>query len=174
MAKVKPSETTVVTDKAREAGRTVAAGRVTTEAAVTDGISLAQAGLHRTEAKVKENMDKAMKTAEEFVSFGQGNFEAIMESGRVWAAGVQALSKQAAVTAQAALDDTLSGFKALAAAKTLKEALDIQGGLARANMEKAVAETGRFTDASMKLAEQALAPLAARMTAAVESFGRAV
>lgn len=174
MAKAKPSETTVVTDAAREAGRVVAAGREKTEAAVTDGISLAQAGLHRTETKVKENMDKAMKTAEELVSFGQGNFEAFVESGRIWAAGVQLLSKQAAVTAQAAVDDTLSGFKALAGAKTLKEAFDIQGTLARASMEKAMAETGRFTDASMKLAEQTLAPLTARVTAAVETFGKAV
>lgn len=172
MAKAKP--TPVVTDATRQAGRVVAAGREKTESAVMDGMSLAPAGLFRTETKVKENMDKAMKTAEELVSFGQGNFEAFVESGRVWAAGVQALSKQAAATAQAAVDDTLSGFKALAAAKTLKEAFDVQGALARANMEKAVAETGRFTDASMKLAEQTFAPLAARMTAAVETFGKTV
>ena len=36
----------------------------------------AAAGFEKTQAKVKESMEKAMKTAEEFVAFGQGNLEA--------------------------------------------------------------------------------------------------
>jgi hypothetical protein len=42
-----------------------------------------------------------MKTAEEFVVFGQGNVEALVKSGQIWAAGVQDLTKQVAATAQA-------------------------------------------------------------------------
>ena len=57
--------------------------------------------------------------------------------------------------------------------KSLKEAIDLQTNLARSSVEKAVAETGQLTDASLKLAEQALAPMTARVTLAVEKFGRA-
>jgi hypothetical protein len=35
-----------------------------------------------------------------------------------------------------------------------------------------IAETGKLTDASMKLAEQALAPITARVTLATEKFSR--
>jgi phasin family protein len=117
-------------------------------------------------------MDKAMKTAEELFSFGQGNLEAIMKSGQIWTAGVQDLSRQFAATAQASLDEAVNGFKALAGVHSLKEAIDIQTSLARSAMEKAMTESGRFADASFKLAEQAAAPLTARVTAAIESFGK--
>ncbi len=40
-----------------------------------------------------------MKSAEELVSFSQGNFEAMMKAGQIWAAGVQDLQKQFAATA---------------------------------------------------------------------------
>jgi hypothetical protein len=36
-----------------------------------------------------------------------------------------------------------------------------------------MSETGKLTDASMKLAEQTFAPITARVTLAVEKFGRA-
>lgn len=115
-----------------------------------------------------------MKTAEELVAFSQGNFEAFLKSGQVWAAGMQDLSKQMAATAQANLDETMSAFKAMTTAKSLKDAFDLQAGLARSTMEKTLAETGRLTDASFKLTEQAMAPITARVTLAVEKFAKTV
>jgi len=50
----------------------------------------------------------------------------------------------------------------------------MQTSLARSSMEKAMTESGRLTDASIKLAEQAMAPLTARVNLAVEKFGKAV
>ena len=49
--------------------------------------------------------------------------------------------------------------------KSLKEAVELQATLARSAMEQAVAETGRITDVSVKLAEQAMAPITARVSA---------
>lgn len=137
-------------------------------------MSPANAGPEANESKVKQDMEKAMKTAEEFVAFGQGNVEAFMKSSQIWAAGVQDLSKQVAATAQANFDQTMSTFKAMSTIKSLKDAFELQAGLARATMEKTMAESGRLTDASLKLTEQALAPITARVTLAVEKFGKAV
>lgn len=122
--------------------------------------------------KEEVTMDKTVKTAEEFVSFSQGNVEAIMKAGQIWAAGVQDLNKTFAATAQAQMEAAMGSFKALAGVKSVKEAMDLQTSLARASMETAMAETGKITDASMKLAEQTIAPIAARMTLAAEKFGR--
>ena len=128
----------------------------------------------KTQAEVTANMEKAMKTAEDLVSFSQGNIEAFTKASQIWAAGVQDLGKQVAATAQAQIDQTVATFKALAGVKSFKEAVDLQSTLARASVEKAVAESGKLTDASLKLAEQTLAPLTARVTLAVEKFGRPV
>ncbi len=142
-------------------------------AAVSDAAGQAVAGFEKTQVKLKEGMEKAMKTAEEIMSFNQGNIDALMKSSQIWAAGIQDLSKQWAATAQTAMGETMSTFKALSGVKSLKEAIDLQTSLARSSMEKAMAESGKFTDASVKLAEQTMAPLAARVTLAVETFSKA-
>lgn len=131
------------------------------------------AGFVKTPVEIKANMEKAMKSAEEFLSFGQGNVEAMVKSGQIWAAGVQDIGKTFAATAQAQLDATVATMKAMTGVKSLKEAMDLQTTLARNSVEKVVAETGKLTDASLKLAEQTMAPLAARVTLVVEKFGRA-
>ena len=111
-----------------------------------------------------------MKTAEDFLAFGQGNMEAMMKSGQIWATGVQDLSKQMSITAQTNLDETMSAFRAVSGLKSVRDLIDLQSGFARTAMEKAMAETGRLTDASLKLAEQAMAPITARVTLAVETM----
>jgi phasin family protein len=118
-------------------------------------------------------MEKVMKTTEEFFAFGQGNLEAMIKAGQIWTTGLQDLSKQVAAGAQANLDETMAAFKAMSSAKTLKDAIDMQTGFARASFEKSMTETGKLTDASLKLAEQAMAPITARVTTAMDSFVKA-
>ncbi len=137
-----------------------------------EGMTKAAAGFTETQAKMKEGMEKAMKTAEEFVAFGQGNLEALLKSGQIWAAGVQDLSKQMAASAQSSFDETMSTFKAMTSVKSLKDAMDLQASLARSTLEKTLAKSGKLTDASFKLTEQAIAPITARVSLAVDKFAK--
>ena len=114
-----------------------------------------------------------MKNTEDFVAFGQANLEAFVKSGQIWSTGMQELTKQFAATAKASFDESVSTFKAIGTVKSVKEAMELQTGFAKTAMEKAMAESNKLTDASMKLTEQALAPIAARVTVAVETFGKA-
>ena len=134
----------------------------------------AAAGFADTQAKVKEGMEKAMKTAEELVAFSQGNVEAMVKSGQIWAAGVQDIGKQIAANAQASFDETMSTFKALVLGEVAEGRVRPAGRAWRAStMEKTLAESGKLTDASMKLTEQTLAPLTARVSLAIEKFAKA-
>ena len=117
-------------------------------------------------------MEKMMTSAEEMMSFQQGNLEALMKSGQIWAAGLQDLGRSWAATAQAHMDETMGTVKAIAGVKSLREAVELQSTLARTSVEKVVTESGKLTDASMKLAEQTIAPITARLTLAAERFGR--
>ena len=143
-----------------------------TVSSLKDGMTRATAGFADTQAKVKEGMEKAMKTAEELVAFGQGNVEAIMRSGQIWAAESQAISKTMATTAQTHLDQTMSAWKALTTVKSLKEAADLRGSLAQRSVQTAFAEAGKLTDATMRLAEQTMAPIVERFTLVTEKFTR--
>jgi phasin family protein len=168
--KAKTIEATVAAEEtvANAAGK----GFESTVAGLKNGMAQATAGFAETQAKVKENMENAMKTAEELVAFGQGNVEALVKSGQIWAAGVQDIGKQMAASAQASFDETMSTFKAFTSVKSLKDAFDLQASLARSTMEKTLAESGRLTDASLKLTEQTLAPITARVGLAVEKFAK--
>lgn len=121
---------------------------------------------------MKEQMDKMMKATEELVSFSQGNLEALIKSNQILVQGLQDLSRQTLAAAQAQFEEAVAVFKALPGVKSVKEALDLQTSLTRSAFEKSVAETSRLTDASFKLAEQVTAPLVARLTAAVDKFGK--
>jgi phasin family protein len=155
-----------------QAANAAGKGFEATVSGLKDGMSKAASGFADTQAKVKEGMEKAMKTAEEFVAFSQGNLEAVVKSGQIWAAGVQDIGKQIAANAQASLDETMSTFKAMTSVKSLKDAFDLQASLARSTIEKTLAESGKLTDASVKLTEQTLAPLTARFTLAMEKFAK--
>lgn len=167
--KAKATETAAADDVA---GATSTKGIEATVDNLKDGMAKAAAGFTETQAKVKEGMEKAMRTAEEFMAFSQGNVEAMMKSSQIWAAGVQDISKQMAATAQASFDETMATFKAFSSVKSLKDAVDLQAGLARSTLEKTLSESGKLTDASFKLTEQALAPITARVTLAVEKFAK--
>jgi phasin family protein len=147
-----------------------------TEATVTSikaGVAKATAGFEATQAQVKEGVKKAVSTAEDIVAFNQGNLEAIVKAGEIWTAGVQDLTKTITAAAKASFDESIATFKAITSAKSLKDALDLQAAYARSTLEKTLAESSKITDASFKLTEQALAPITARVTVAVEKISKA-
>jgi phasin family protein len=125
-----------------------------------------------TQTTLTRGMKTMMKSTEDFVAFGQANLEAFMKSGQIWSAGVQELTKQFATSAKASFEDSMSTFKAMSTAKSVKEAMELQSTFAKATLEKAMAESNKLTDASIKLTEQTLAPITARVTVAVETFGK--
>jgi hypothetical protein len=153
---------------------------VTTEPSASRALAIVPAAAPKTAPmfdaaplNVKQGMEKAMKTAEEFVAFNKGNMEAFVKSGQIWATGMQDLSKHIAAAAQASMEESMTTFKALSTVKSLKDAFELQSSFARAALEKTMAESGKITDASFKLTEQALAPITARVTVAVETFSKA-
>ncbi|MDP9096769.1 MAG: phasin family protein [Pseudomonadota bacterium] len=116
------------------------------------------------------NGTEKMKSAEQFISFGQGNVEAMVKSSQIVATGLQDLGKQIAANAQAAIDESMSTFRAMTSVRSIKEAFEMQANFARASVEKAMSQTGQFTEASMKLAGEAYEPIAGRVSVAVQSF----
>jgi phasin family protein len=154
----------------------VASENMTTAAhsvsAVTAKAVKAAASIEPTRPSITQGMKTMMKSTEELVAFGQANMEAFVKSGQIWSAGVQELTKQIATSAKASFDESVSTLKAISTARSVKEAIDLQSTFAKAALEKAVAESNKITDASIKLTEQTLAPITARVTVAVESFGK--
>lgn len=149
-----------------------AKGFETTLSAVKEGIEKATKGFESSQVKLKESVEKAMKSSEELLAFSQANLEAFMKASKIFAEGLQGISRDVAASNKASIEESVSFTKSLLGVKSVKEAVDLQSSFARSSIEKAVSETNRVTDASVKLAEQAIAPLTARLSVAVEKFGK--
>jgi phasin family protein len=120
-----------------------------------------------------QGLNTMINNTKDFIAFGKANVEAITASGKIWAAGVQDLTKQFAGTALTSYDESLALANALSAAKSVKEAINLQNTHVVASIAKAVARSKSMADASVKLTEQAMAPLRARVDVAVGSLKKA-
>jgi phasin family protein len=120
-----------------------------------------------------QGMDPVIKNTEDFVALGKQNLEALAASGKIWSAGTQDLAQQFAAAMKASLEESVATVKALSSVKTPKEAIELQTTYYKTAVARALAETTRLTEASMKLTEQALAPLTARLAVAVDVFAKA-
>jgi phasin family protein len=114
-----------------------------------------------------------INSTKDFLAFGKANFEAINASGKIWVAGVQDLTRQFAGTAMASYDGSMAFARALRAAKSVKEAIELQSTLGVASISRAATDSKTLADASVKLTEQAMAPLKARVAVAVGSLKKA-
>jgi len=118
-------------------------------------------------------MNTMIKSTEDFLALGQANMEALVKSGQIWTAGVQELMKQFVETAKASFDESVATLTAISSAKSVTEAMDLQSKFATSVAGKALADSNKLVDASIKLTEHTLAPITARVTSAVETFGKA-
>jgi phasin family protein len=113
------------------------------------------------------------KYINDFTAFGTANLEAVNAAGKIWAAGVTDLTNQAANSAKSSFEHSVATFKALTSVKSVNEAITIQGSYGKAAFANAVAASKSLADASIKLTEQAMAPLTARLAVAVDSLSKA-
>lgn len=159
-------------NKAADVKKIAAEGAAQAQKIVTEGAAQARVAMEKSMEQMSKGAEGVMKAAEEFADFGRGNVEAFTKAAQTWATGTQDLARQAMALAQGLTDHTLEGAKALSAVKSLNEAAEIQAKFAKSAMEKAVAESAKMQDAVLKLTEQAVAPISARMTVAMEKMAK--
>ncbi|WP_137178202.1 phasin family protein [Roseomonas sp. AR75] len=148
------------------------AGAAQAKTMMDEGANQARAAMEKNMEQVTKTAEGFFKAAEEAAEFGRGNIEAMTKAAQTFATGMQDIGKQVFAVQQALTDHAMESAKALAAVKSLKEAADIQAAFAKASMERSMSEAAKLQEATFKLAEQAYAPLTARMTLAVEKFGK--
>jgi phasin family protein len=120
--------------------------------------------------QLESKMKSAMKNAEVFTNFAKGNVEAAVSASTIWVNGTQDLTKLWTSRTEAAMASSAAALKALMAVKSVREAIDLQSSFAKEAFESTLADSRKLTEASMKLAEEAFAPLNARLNAAVETM----
>lgn len=125
------------------------------------------------QAKAQEAYDKGTSMVSEMTDLAKGNVEAIVESAKIVAAGVQDLGKTYAEEAKSAYETMTADFKEMAAVKSPTELFQLQGKIMRRNFDVLVATGSKGSESAMKLANDAFAPISARVNLAVEKLSKA-
>lgn len=185
-AVVKAAAKKVAPAKAKIAKAAPAKKTTTTKSAATSPVAVAQKGLKTMndtvkkfadEAKTrfesltadmngrsKEAMEKASKLAEEAVEFQKANIEAIVESGKIAAKGIQVLGEEGVAFGRKSIEEVTASLKGYTAVKTPVEFFQLYAENSKKAFDTAVAQTSKTSEMVVKLANDSFAPISNRVS----------
>jgi phasin family protein len=123
--------------------------------------------------RAKAMFEKSQAMFGEAGEFTKGNVEALVESGKILATGLQDLGKDYVAEGKTALETVQADFKELTAVKTPADFFKLQGEMLRRNFDAAVASGSKYSEKTVKLAGEAFAPIQNRVSLAVEKVKQA-
>ena len=121
-------------------------------------------------ARAKGAMEKGAKLFEDMTAFNKGNIEAIVESSKIAARGVETMAQGSADYARRSFEASNAAVKTLAQTKSPTEFLKLQGDFARQSFDMMMAETSRSTESMLKLAGEIAQPISNRLAVAAEKM----
>ena len=141
----------------------------TTAAAATDQAQdQAKAMFADAAERAKGVAAKGQMMLGEVAEFNKGNVEAIVESSRIAAKGMEQFGQSAAAYVRSQFEEAQAQARTLASAGSPTEFLKLQGDFARTAFDRLVAETSKNTEAMLKLAGEVAQPLSNRMALAAD------
>jgi phasin family protein len=190
-AKAAPKKAVTKAAKKIAPKKTVKAAPVKAAAKVAPAIQLKDTIMTKTKtaaedftAKVKETVTEAQDRAKaafekgnalfaDAGEFSKANLEALVESGKILAAGVQSLGKDYVAEGKSAFETLTADVKELAAVKSPADFFKLQGEILRRNFDAAVASGSKHSEALVKLANESFAPISSRVSVAIEKVKQA-
>lgn len=110
----------------------------------------------------QEALEKGRKTAEELAELTRANVEALVEAGKIAATGAKTVGEDALQRTRDGIEQNVADLKSLAQATSPTEFFQLQSEIAKQNFDRMVASFSQLTEASVKLAGEAIQPLSNR------------
>ncbi|KTE15035.1 phasin family protein [Sphingopyxis sp. H115] len=114
--------------------------------------------------KAKEAMAKTSKLAEEAVEFNKANIEALVESGKIAAKGIETLGQEGVTFARKSFEDTTAALKGYTAVKTPADFFKLYAENSKKAFDAAVAQTSKTSELVVKLTNDSFAPISNRVS----------
>ena len=118
--------------------------------------------------RTQDAMAKGQQMFGEMNAFGKGNVEALVESSRIAARGMQAIGHDAAVFARKSLEEATAAARTLTGVRSPAEFMKLQNDFMRQSFDTLVAETSRNAETMLKLAGEVAQPLSNRAALAAD------
>ena len=116
--------------------------------------------------------EKGTEMTGEMVTFQRANAEAMAEAGKILFTGMQDLTRDAVEETRKVADQMSEDARLMAAAKSPTELVKLQGDIMRRSFDHVVATGSKNTEAWIKLANEAFAPLTSRMSETVDKMNK--
>jgi phasin family protein len=136
---------------------------MTTEAAKTATDYLAAGN-----SAFKESLEKSIAAITEMNAHSRKNLEAMIASATAAAKGAETVGARAMAFSKKSMEDQVAAAKALASAKSIQEAVELQTGFAKAAFDTLVAEVNEMSETVSTSVKDAMSPINERVTALVE------
>ena len=168
---VKPAATKVVED-------TVAAAKQSYEAATKAVQDATAQNVEQALVSAQDQFEKAtsqfLKGFDEISAYSKGNFDAVVTASSTLFRGVEDMTRAVFALQHSAVEQSMAVAKQLLAAKSLREVVDLQSGFTRSTFDEVVAKTNELSELGIKVANETIAPINARVTVAVEKLSKPI
>jgi phasin family protein len=118
----------------------------------------------------KDNVEKSLATLNEVNTYSKKNLEAVVASVTAATKGAEALGAQVMAFSKKSMEDQVAAAKALAGAKSVQEAVELQTAWVKAAMEGYLAEASKMGEVVAASVKDSVKPLNERVTATVEKL----
>jgi phasin family protein len=116
----------------------------------------------------RDSVEKTLASVNEVNSYSKKNLEAVVASVTAATKGAEALGAQAIAFSKKTIEDQVAASKALAGAKSVQEAVELQTSFAKSAMEAYMAGMTAMSETVTASVKDAFKPLNERATAVVE------
>jgi len=116
----------------------------------------------------KDGVEKTLSALNEVNTTSKQNLEALVASVTAATKGAEALGAQAMSFSKKSFEDQIAAARALAAAKSVQEVLELQTAFAKSALETYMAQIGQVSETVSASVKDSMAPINARVTAVVE------
>lgn len=120
--------------------------------------------------KTKSTVEKSTKAFEELGDLTRGNLEAVVESSRIAAKGVESMGQDAAEFGRKSFEKSSATFKSFASVKSPVEFFQLQSELLSQTLDIFASEAARNSEKMLKLASDISQPLSNRVSVVTDKF----
>jgi phasin family protein len=119
-------------------------------------------------AAFKDSFEKSVAAFGELNAHSKKNLEALVASATAAAKGAETVGARAMAFSKKSMEDQIAAAKALATAKSIQEAVELQTGFAKSAFETLVAEVNEMNELTSTSVKDVFSPINERVTALVE------
>jgi phasin family protein len=134
----------------------------------TNGAETVESALYTGAEAMKESFERAIKGYDQLFAFSKDTAEAMIKSCNAAGKGFETINSEVLSYTRKSVEDGILASKAIMAAKSVNEAIQLQSEYSKAAFETYVDELAKFGDMALAITRSTATPLQARVSAFVE------